>query len=115
MLIVDEVHNIISEGGTFYTTFKKAIDNAPDSFRIVIMTATPIYDKPAELGLTINLLRPQKEFPEPEEFNKMFLEREITDDGIIYKGRYGYDAIAHIDGYISDMQLFAVLILILDI
>ena len=36
------------------------------------------------------------------------------DDGVIYKGRYGYDAIAHIDGYISDMQLYAVLILILD-
>lgn len=35
-------------------------------------------------------------------------------DGVIYKGRYGYDAIAHIDGYISDMQLCAVLILILD-
>ena len=36
------------------------------------------------------------------------------DDGVIYNDRYGYDAIAHIDGYISDMQLYAVLILILD-
>ena len=101
MLIVDEVHNIISEGGTFYTTFKKAIDNAPDSFRIVIMTATPIYDKPAELGLTINLLRPQKEFPEPEEFNKMFLEREITDDGIIYKLKNEELLSKLLQGYVS--------------
>lgn len=37
-----------------------------------------------------------------------------VDDGVIYKGRSRYDAIAHIDGYISDMQLYAVLILILD-
>lgn len=37
-----------------------------------------------------------------------------VDDGVIYKGRYGYDAIAHIDGYISDMKLYAVLLLILD-
>jgi len=37
------------------------------------------------------------------------------DDGVIYKGRYGYDPIAHIDGYISDIQLYAVLILILDL
>jgi hypothetical protein len=36
------------------------------------------------------------------------------DDGVIYNDRYGYDAIAHIDCYISDMQLYAVLILILD-
>jgi hypothetical protein len=85
MLIIDEVHNIVSEGGTFYTTFKKAIDDSPDSFRIVIMTATPIYDKPAELGLTINLLKPENQFPEPEEFNKLFLDREVTEDGIIYK------------------------------
>jgi hypothetical protein len=37
-----------------------------------------------------------------------------VDDRVIYKERYGYDAIAHIDGYLSDMQLFAVLILILN-
>ena len=101
MLIIDEVHNIVSDGGAFYTTFKKAIDNAPDSFRIVIMTATPIYDKPAELGLTLNLLRPNKEFPEPEEFNKMFLQRDITDDGIIYKLKNEELLSKLLQGYVS--------------
>jgi superfamily II DNA or RNA helicase len=101
MLIVDEVHNIVSEGGTFYTTFKEAIDNAPDSFRIVIMTATPIYDKPAELGLTINLLRPRKEFPSPEEFNKKFLEREINEHGIIYKLKNEEELSKLLQGYVS--------------
>ena len=32
---------------------------------------------------------------------------------VVYSGRYGYDAIAHIDGYMSDIQLYTVLLLIL--
>jgi len=104
LLIVDEVHNIVSESGTFYTTFKKAIDNAPDSFRIVIMSATPIFDKPAELGLTINLLRPNKELPDPDEFNKMFLERDVTEDGIIYKLKHEDKLANLLQGYVSFYQ-----------
>jgi hypothetical protein len=101
MLIIDEVHNIVSEGGTFYTTFKKAIDESPDSFRIVIMTATPIYDKPAELGLTINLLKPENQFPEPEDFNKLFLDREVTEEGIIYKLKNEEILSKLLQGYVS--------------
>jgi len=101
LLIVDEVHNIVSETGTFYNTFKKAVDSAPDSFRIVIMSATPIFDKPAELGLTINLLRPKVELPEPEEFNKMFLTQEITKDGIIYKLKNEDKLSQLLQGYVS--------------
>jgi len=101
LLIIDEVHNIVSETGTFYSTFKDAIDSAPDSFRIVIMSATPIFDKPAELGLTINLLRPKSELPEPDDFNKMFLEREITENGIIYKLKNEDKLSKLIQGYIS--------------
>jgi hypothetical protein len=101
LLIVDEVHNIVSEEGSFYTTFKKSIDNAPDSFRIVIMSATPIFDKPAELGLTINLLRPEEEFPDKEEFNKTFLTRETTEDGIIYKLKNEDKLSKLLQGYIS--------------
>jgi hypothetical protein len=101
LLIIDEVHNIISESGTFYTTFEKAINNTPNDFRIVIMSATPIYDKPEELGLTINLLKPKKEFPEPDEFNKIFLERNITDDGVVYKLKNEDLLSKLLQGYIS--------------
>jgi len=101
ILIIDEVHNIVSEGGTFYNTFKNAIDNAPDSLRVVIMTATPIYDKPAELGLTINLLKPNKEFPQPDDFNKLFLDREISEDGIIYKLKNEEVLSKLLQGYVS--------------
>lgn len=36
------------------------------------------------------------------------------EDGVIYKGMYGYDAIAHLEGYMSDIELYAVLLLILE-
>ena len=101
VLIIDEVHNIVSEEGTFYTTFKKTIDTSPDSFRIVIMSATPIFDKPAELGLTVNLLKPIKDLPEPEEFNKMFLERDVNEDGIIYKLKNEDKLSKLLQGYVS--------------
>jgi len=101
VLIIDEVHNIVSDEGTFYTTFKKAIDTSPDSFRMVIMSATPIFDKPAELGLTINLLKPINNFPEPDEFNKLFLERDVNEDGIIYKLKNEDKLSKLLQGYIS--------------
>jgi hypothetical protein len=104
LLIIDEVHNIVSETGTFYSTFKKAVDNAPDSFRIVIMSATPIFDKPSELGLTVNLLKPEKELPEPDDFNKMFLDSELTDQGIIYKLKNEDKLSKLLQGYISFYQ-----------
>jgi hypothetical protein len=101
LLIIDEVHNIVSETGSFYSTFKKAIDTTPDSFRIVIMSATPIYDKPAELGLTLNLLKPEKEFPDPMEFNKLFLDREENENGIIYKLKNEELLSKMLQGYVS--------------
>ena len=33
LLLIDEVQNIVSEGGTFYTTFMKLIDKAPPDLR----------------------------------------------------------------------------------
>ena len=101
ILIIDEVHNIISESGTFYNTFKNAIDKTPDDFRIIIMSATPIYDKPAELGLTMNLLKPIKEFPQPDEFNKLFINREITNNGIIYNLKNEELLSKLLQGYVS--------------
>ena len=62
LLIIDEVQNIVSEHGSYYQVISKAIYNAPSDLRIVIMSATPIFDKPMELGLTLNLLRPKKIF-----------------------------------------------------
>jgi hypothetical protein len=49
LLLIDEVQNIVSECGTFYTTFMKAIHSAPADLRVVLLSATPIFDKPMEL------------------------------------------------------------------
>lgn len=79
LLIIDEVHNIVSDSGSTYSKILNLIESAPPSLRVVIMTATPIFDKPYELGLTMNLLRPKERFPEDSEFTRTFIEK--TDDG----------------------------------
>jgi hypothetical protein len=81
LLLIDEVQNIVSEGGIFYTTFMKAIYNAPSDTRVVILSATPIFDRPMELGLTLNLLRPDTEFPVGSKFNEMFIKTKRNKSG----------------------------------
>lgn len=74
ILIIDEIQNLVSEEGTYYYTLKKLIDNAPDSLRVVLMSATPMFDKPHEIGLTLNLLRPETELPIGREFDRKFID-----------------------------------------
>jgi superfamily II DNA or RNA helicase len=85
LLLIDEVQNIVSECGTFYTTFMKAIHSAPADLRIVLLSATPIFDKPMELGLTMNLLRLDNEFPTGTKFNDMFIKTKKKQDKTIYE------------------------------
>ena len=101
LLIVDEVQNIVREGGLFYTTFKKVIDKAPNDFRLVLMSGTPIFDKPAELGLTMNLLSPDLDY-NTTEFNKEFLDREVEASGNILYTLKNEDKLAQLlQGYVS--------------
>ena len=64
LLIIDEIQRLVSEGGTFY---KKLYDSIKYYFhprlKIALLSATPIYDNPYELALTMNLLRPRIPFP----------------------------------------------------
>ena len=76
LLIIDEVQNMVSLTGTFYSTLKKSIDNSNDTLKILILSATPMFDKPSEIGLTLNLLKPKIEFPIGLEFDKVFLKRK---------------------------------------
>ena len=73
LLIIDEVQNIVSESGLFYDTIYKSIHKAPTSLRVILMSATPIFDRPSEIGLTINLLRPPELLPVGTEFNNTFI------------------------------------------
>ena len=58
VIIIDEVQNIISNKGKYYKIFYKYLHKAylKKGTKIVLLTATPIYDKPDEIALTLNLL-----------------------------------------------------------
>ena len=101
MLLIDEVQNIVSEDGTFYTTFMKLINKAPPDLRTVILSATPIFDRPNELGLTINLLRPRTEFPVGGDFNEEFVKTKKTSDGISYELKNVNKLKNMLNGYVS--------------
>lgn len=82
LLIIDEIQRLVSAGGTFY---KKLYDSIRYYFhpnlKLVLMSATPIYDNPYELALTINLLRPRLPFPIKDiDFYRYFIgEKKIVD------------------------------------
>ena len=74
LLIIDEVQNMISENGPFYKNLKKVIDKSDSKTKIVLLSATPMFDKPDEIALTINLLK-DKEMPVGADFNTTFLKQ----------------------------------------
>lgn len=93
ILIIDEIHNMISEKGTYYKLLYKTIHPIDKSSKIIIMTATPIFDKPNEIALTMNLLLDKdKQLPVGKLFDKEFIKATYTKDGI------KYDAI-HLDKF----------------
>jgi superfamily II DNA or RNA helicase len=85
LLIIDEVHNMISETGTYYETLYDVIKKAPGDLRLLLMSATPIFDKPIEIALTMNLLLPKKhELPTGNAFINTFIKMKMTPKGPIY-------------------------------
>lgn len=86
VLIVDEVQNMVSEGGTFYHALHKAIKTGPKELRVVLLSATPIFDQPIEIALTMNLLPLPMELPTGREFINTFIHRRKR------AGKYHYSA-----------------------
>ena len=74
LLIIDEIQNMVSEDGTYYEILYDTIQNAPESLRVVLLSATALINKPVELALTFNLLRIPYEFPTGKEFEKTFIK-----------------------------------------
>jgi hypothetical protein len=99
---IDEIQNMISEDGTYYLTLYNAIKKAPKDLRIALLSATPMFDKPSELALTLNLLRLPKELPVGNEFNKTFIKTTKSKDGVLnYKFRNINLFKSYVKGYIS--------------
>jgi hypothetical protein len=95
LLIIDEVQNLISESGSNYRILQEFIAQSPSSLRTVLLTATPIMDKPNELALTMNILRPKKKFPIGKYFDAKFISKDTGD--LINKDLL----IKHLSGYVS--------------
>lgn len=88
VLIIDEIQNMISDGGTFYNVLYDTIYDAPEELRVVLLSATPMFDKPVEIALTMNLLRIPFSLPTGIEFEREFikvLQNKRT-------GKYSYQA-----------------------
>lgn len=84
LLIIDEAHNLVSEFGKNYVRLKTFLNCISHPLnRIILLSATPIYDKPFEIGLTLNLLNPRQFFPKTQkEFDKKFIEH---DNSVLFK------------------------------
>jgi superfamily II DNA or RNA helicase len=95
-IIIDEVQNIVSERGSVYQKFKELLLDTPPQTRIMLMSATPIFDAPVELALTYNLLKPKKPLPSTsQEFNEQFIDKE----NMLIKNKS--TLLSHLNSYIS--------------
>lgn len=87
LLIIDEIQNMISEAGAFYQNLKKTIDNSDQDTRIILLSATPMFDKPLEIALTLNLLRPEDNIFSTNNFNQNFLQIKRNSKEVSYKAK----------------------------
>ena len=99
LLIIDEAHKLVSLIGSRYRRLLLSLKyHSNDSFKIVLLTGTPIYDKPYEIGLLINLLKPRIPFPDGmDKFNEVFIKKEENTQMMINKDLFS----KMISGYVS--------------
>ena len=73
ILIIDEIQNMVSETGTYYQELYDLIHRSTRNLRIILLSATPMFDKPVEIALTMNLLNPIRDLPTGREFERTFI------------------------------------------
>jgi hypothetical protein len=84
VLIIDEIHKIAREQGTNYLRlYDMLLINARDTktgeprMKVILMTATPIYDNPHEASLILNFLRPRILMPlSKQKFDDCFIDEK---------------------------------------
>ena len=84
LLIIDEIQNMISLNGTFYKLLTHVINNSDNSLNILLLSGTPMFDKPVEIALTLNLLK-KNDLISVTKFNQEYLESSTISSGIKYK------------------------------
>jgi hypothetical protein len=87
LLIIDEAHGLVSAIGSNYRKLLMGLRYyTSDRFKVLLLTGSPIYDKPFEFGLLINLLRPRMLFPDGfENFNEIFVRDRQMINGDLFK------------------------------
>ena len=86
LLIIDEVQNMISMNGTFYRSLNKIISKS-DDIKLILLSATPMFDRPIEIALTLNLLKINPIF-DISKFNQNYISTRVTSNEIIYKPKH---------------------------
>lgn len=74
LLIIDEVQNMISLNGSFYKALKQVIDNSDNNLKLILLSATPMFDQPVEIALTLNLLKSSNLLPITK-FNQEYMKK----------------------------------------
>jgi hypothetical protein len=95
LLIIDEVQRITRERGTNYLRLydtllvnARNVKTGKPAMKIILLTATPIYDNAHEAALMINFLRPRIQFPlNKQRFDDFFInyDKNIIKNEILFK------------------------------
>ena len=101
ILFIDEIQNMVSTTGTYYKELYDLIHHSSKDLRIVLLSATPMFDKPVEIALTMNLLRIPKPLPVGKEFNNMFIKERQNKSGVFYSVKNMDIFKKMIKGYVS--------------
>lgn len=101
ILIIDEIQNMVSETGTYYEELYDLIYRSSRNLRIVLLSATPMFDKPVEIALTMNLLRLPELLPTGSEFEKMFITKKVRSNKLYYGVKNMDKFKSMIKGYVS--------------
>ena len=88
LIIIDEIQKMVREYSDstgsnyrrlYYTLMMHARnrDTGKPAMKVVLLTATPVYDNPHEAALMLNLLRPRIPFPlRREKFGELFINKD---------------------------------------
>lgn len=114
LLIIDEIHKLVMEDGTNFNRLYNTLNiyardrkTGKPTMKVVLLTATPVYDNPFEAAMIINLLRPRIQFPlVREKFNKMFIENSLNENSNMYTSTIKNKNLLQymLSGYVSYFQ-----------
>lgn len=94
LVIIDEVQNIVSSSGSTYKQyFEQLVTKSPKNLHVILLSATPMFDQPHEIALTMNLLN----LPKPLPVLKFYTEYLKKDRSL----KNGEGFLKRIEGYVS--------------